>query len=98
MKMNKIMFAELEELISEVKVKYTFWDKLLADIEKNPDVKSVGRRFIWDIYYLIDREKRFDWSDRATLYGLNKPHLETTLKRIVPKYFPMIQPYMEGVK
>lgn len=70
----------------------------LIRISENKDVKSIGVRFIWDIYYMAMHTHHYSWRDIAEVEGVKMSHIQTALKRIVPKYYPTIESYLTEVK
>lgn len=100
MKITGDIYKQFEKLVADTIDCYTLQelDRHLDRIKNNVDVCSVGTRFIWDIYYSIDRERRMEWGDIANLHGYKTSHITTALKRAVPKFYPAIAEYMAEVK
>ena len=92
MKMRECIYAELDTLVSEVIKGYSHeaWKTYADNLRYDPDVKNIHTRLTWDIYYMIPMGKRFPWTEKATLYGLKMPHIETALQRIVGTHLPGI--------
>ena len=72
MKITGDNYKQLEKLVGDTISDYALseLDRLLAHIKSDVDVRSIGTRFLWDIYYSIDRERRMEWG--ACLFQRHK--------------------------
>lgn len=100
MKITGKAYRELDKQIKEF-IQQLEVDRLplhLSSISFDDDVKSIGTRFIWDVYYATMFRNNFSWRDIAEVEGVKMSHIQTALKRIVPKYYPPIESYLKEVK
>ena len=100
MKITGDIYKQFEKLIGDTIGCYTLSElnRHLDRIKSDVDVCSVGTRFIWDIYYSINRDKWLEWDDIVHLHGYKTSHITTALKQAVPKFYPAIAEYLAEVK
>lgn len=100
MKITGKAYRELDKQIKDVfeGLPVDVFHMHLIRISEDKDVKSIGIRFIWDIYYMAMHTHHYSWRDIAEVEGVKMSHIQTALKRIVPKYYPSIESYLTEVR
>lgn len=100
MKITGKAYRELDKQIKDVfdGLPIGAFHMYLIHISENKDVKSIGVRFIWDIFYRAMHSHNYSWKDIAETEGVKMSHLQTALKRIISKYYPPIKSYLKEVE
>ncbi len=79
MKMTKLHFAQLEQLLAPVFTRHA---------DKIPTLRNThaDRRIAWDILWASDKNQRENWLNAAWDY-LNDSHIETGLMKVFRKHY-----------
>jgi len=87
MKMSKACFKNIKDAIQETIRKFpeaieAYHNWTIPNADK---VKDMDTRLRWDLFYSIQCQKLLTEDTLKELKGLNDSHIDTALKRIVPK-------------
>jgi hypothetical protein len=86
MKITKEHYSKLESIIKEIidnsgGINFVVEQYETGKFARSEKVKDLQTRFVWDVYSTSK-----DWDFKNALYDyLNDSHIETALKRILPK-------------